>query len=118
MVEYSSEVLALKDRVKKGNNVLWFAWRQIRDIKDPEEKEALFKEWDKKVNFLNALCLELQVKGYNDCLYIDENGKKKVKCLYNPDSPQWFCNACPAAERKYCEKEFFELPDTPPAGIS
>ena len=109
---YSPEVMALLERVRQGNDKLWNAWKVIRDIQDPEEREAQFKRWDTKVEFLNKLCLELTVKGYNDCLYI-ENGKKTWNCLNNPDEPEWWCNTCPAGMGggpKYWEQELMALP--------
>ncbi len=91
-----ADLIALLERVKNGNDKLWAAWRVIRNVPDPEEKADLFLKWDGRVNFLNLLCKELIVKGYNECLYI-ENGIKTKACLNNPDEPEWFCNTCPAA---------------------
>ena len=91
-----TDLIALLERVKNGNDKLWAAWRVIRDITDREEREELFTKWDGRVYFLNLLCKELVVKGYIDCLYI-ENGIKTKSCLNNPDEPEWFCNTCPAA---------------------
>lgn len=92
----SLEVIALMERVKKGNDKLWNAWKVIRDIEDPEEKEELFRKWHEKKDLLEFFCKELVTRGFKDCLYI-ENGKKTRGCLYNPDNPEWFCNTCPAA---------------------
>ncbi len=111
-VSRTPEVLALLERVKKGNDKLWAAWKVIRDIEDTEERGELFLKWDAKVKFLNGLCLELTVKGFNDCLYI-ENGKKTKGCLDNPAEPEWFCNTCPAGMGggpKYWEQELMGLP--------
>jgi len=106
------EVIALLERVRKGNDKLWNAWKVIRDIRDPEEREELFQKWDEKKALLNALCLELVTRGFKDCLYI-ENGKKTRGCLNNPDNPEWFCNTCPAGMGggpKYWEQELMALP--------
>lgn len=92
----SLDVLTLMERVKKGNDKLWNAWKVIRDIENPEEKEELFRQWHEKKELLELLCKELVTRGFRDCLYI-ENGKKTRGCLYNPDNPEWFCNTCPAA---------------------
>ena len=98
---YSAEVLALLDRVRKGNDKLFAAWLQIRDIPDKLEKESHFLQWDAAKEMLNLLRLELQAKGYNDCLDI-ENGKKTKRCLDEPG--EWFCNTCPST-REYCVEE-------------
>ncbi len=109
-----ADLIALLERVKNGNDKLWAAWRVIRNVPDPEEKADLFLKWDGRVNFLNLLCKELIVKGYNECLYI-ENGIKTKSCLNNPDEPEWFCNTCPAAiggAKKYAERELMALPSS------
>jgi len=106
------EVAALLERVKKGNDKRWAAWKVIRDVEDTEERGELFLKWDEKVKFLNELCLDLVAKGFNDCLYI-ENGKKTKGCLDNPAEPLWFCNTCPASiggGPKYWEQELMGLP--------
>lgn len=94
--QYSETVLALIIRVREGNDKLWNAWNQIRKIPDRDKMEEMFRKWDERKQFLNTLCKELVWKGFNDCLYIDKNGKKTKGCLYNPDNLKWFCNTCPA----------------------
>ena len=98
---YAPEVLALRDRVRQGNDKLFAAWLQIRDIQDKDEREYQFEQWDKAKEKLNLLRLELQVRGYRDCLYI-ENGRKTKRCLDEPG--EWFCNTCPS-DREYWVEE-------------
>lgn len=99
------ELAALIDRVRKGNDKLWEAWKVIRDVENPEEKDALFRKWDAKKEFLNDLCKELVFKGYRDCLYI-ENGKKTKRCLDEPG--EWFCNTCPSQREYWVEEVGFK----------
>ncbi|GAJ22288.1 unnamed protein product, partial [marine sediment metagenome] len=85
------EVLALRDRVIKGNDKLFAAWQQIREL-DGEEKEYQWDRWNEGQERLHSLCLELQAKGYHDCLYI-ENGKRIKSCL--SETGGWWCQVCP-----------------------
>jgi len=104
--EYSSEVLALRDRVISGNKKLNDAWEQIRGIAhDAEEWKELLEQWHQANEKLSLLCSELKARGYTDCLYI-ENGKKTKKCL--PPGDAIGCRVCPSS-RKYWEKELMEL---------
>ncbi len=71
MTEYSPELLALRDRVKLGNNKLFKAWLQIREIAhDSEEWARQMELWHQAAEKLSLLCSELKLKGYTDCLYI------------------------------------------------
>ncbi|MBA7653787.1 hypothetical protein ES703_61648 [subsurface metagenome] len=106
-VVYAPEVLALRDRIRLGNDKLFAAWLQIRDIEDKEEREYQFQQWDEAKEKLNLLRLELRIRGYRDCLYLDENGKKTKSCLKEPG--EWFCNTCPS-DREYWVEELMELP--------
>jgi hypothetical protein len=99
--QYSSEVLALRDRVIRGDKKLNDAWEQIRAISDEEERERQTDRWTQAAEKLCLLCEELKAKGYYDCLYI-ENGKKTrpcdppdgLCCLVCPSSyPYWKCEA-------------------------
>ena len=101
----SEEASALLERVRKGNDKLFAAWLQIRDILDKEEKERQFLRWDAAKETLNLLRLELQSKGYNDCLYL-ENGKKTKRCLDEPG--EWFCNTCPSTREYWVEEMKFK----------
>lgn len=104
--KYSSEVLALRDRVIKGNDKLFKAWLGIRDIEDRDEKKYQLDRWNEAQERLHGLCLELKAKGYNDCLYI-ENGKKIRSCLSNPDG--FWCQVCPS-RIPYWERDLMKLP--------
>lgn len=100
------EALALRDRVIKGNDKLFQAWLQIRELEDGEEKEYQLDRWNEAQERLHSLCLELKAKGYHDCLYI-ENGKKTRSCLSNPDG--FWCQVCPS-KIPYWEQELMNLP--------
>ncbi len=104
--KYSSEVLALRDRVILGNKKLNAAWEQIKGmVHDTEEWNYQMECWHQGNEKLSLLCTELQARGYVDCLYI-ENGKKTKKCLLSGDDIG--CRVCPSS-RKYWEEEFEEL---------
>jgi hypothetical protein len=108
--EYSPEVLLLRNRVRLGNIKVWSFLVQIRDVPSVEDKARLYKEFSAAQEKLKGLNAELKSAGYEECLYIDANGKKVVNCLHNHESPLWECIACPGGN-KYWETELF----TPPA---
>ena len=104
---YSPEVLALRDRIKVGNDKLFKAWLQIRELADDKEEwSRQMDRWNEAQDKLHVLCLELKAKGYVDCLYI-ENGTKMRRCLDNPDG--FWCQVCPSL-RPYWEEELIDLP--------
>jgi len=105
MERHALEVLDLRDRVIKGNDKLFAAWQQIREL-DGEEKEYQLDRWNEAQERLHYLCLELQAKGYHDCLYI-ENGKRAKSCLSNPDG--FWCQVCPSSV-PYWAQELMDLP--------
>jgi DNA polymerase-1 len=90
---HNADVLALCDRVKKGNDKLFQAWLQIRELADKEEWSYQMDRWQEATEKLHQLCQELKLKGYTDCLYF-ENGKKMRRCLDNPDG--FWCQVCPS----------------------
>ena len=105
-MKLTDEVLALRDRVIKGNDVLWKAWQQIRNM-NGEEREKQLDKWNEAQQKLHLLCGELKLKGYEDCLYLDKNGKKTRNCLQNPDG--FYCQVCPS-NKNYWEDELMNLP--------
>lgn len=107
MTEYSPELLALRSRVINGNEKLFQAWLQIREIAhDSEEWSRQMELWHQAAEKLSFLCSELKLKNFTGCLYI-ENGEKTKSCLSNPDG--FFCQVCPSA-RRYFEEEMASLP--------
>ena len=106
-MEYSSEVIALRERIKVGNEKLIKAWQQLREIADRQEEWASqFERWHKANELLSALCTQLETMGYEDCLYM-ENGKKVKKCLEPGEIIG--CRVCPS-KIPYWEKELMDLP--------
>jgi len=104
--KYSSEVLALRDRVILGNEKLNDAWWQICQIDhESQEWKDLVEQWHQANEKLSLLCIELKARGYTDCLYI-ENGKKIKKCLSPGDDIG--CRVCPS-RIPYWEQEFATL---------
>lgn len=100
---YSPEVIVLRDRVIRGNDKLAKARFQIQELEEGEEKEHQWDRWNKAQELLRYLCSELQIKGYSDCLFI-EDGKKTKSCLSEPE-----CQGCPST-RKYWSEELMALP--------
>jgi hypothetical protein len=115
------EIKALMTRVRLGNIKLWQAYMQIRRVtaegkeSDPDLKEALMEEWSGKVRLLGALCTQLRVWGYKDCLYLNDAGQKSIKCEFNLDSPLWMCQVCPS-DKPYWNMEMPPGVLPPPAG--
>ncbi|GAI80584.1 unnamed protein product [marine sediment metagenome] len=105
MVKYSSEVLALRDRVIKGNEKLFLAWQQIRDLVG-EEREHQWDRWNEAQERLHYLCLELK-QHYSDCLYLNENSKRFRSCLSEPGG--FWCQVCPSSVA-YWAQELMNLP--------
>jgi len=105
----NAELIVLRDRVAKGNEKLRAAWAQMKDL-DKESWQQASKQYDEALKKLQSLGLELKGRGYVDCLYINEQGKKTKNCLLNPGDPTWFCRVCPCASDKalwYSEQELF-----------
>lgn len=96
---------ALRVRVAKGNTKLIDAILVIWDITDSEAHIDAFREWGRAADKLNQLCSELRLKGFEDCLYI-ENGKKTRSCLEGTDT---VCLVCPS-KRNYAWEELNRLP--------
>ncbi|GAH11834.1 unnamed protein product [marine sediment metagenome] len=105
--QYSPEVLALRDRVRLGNYKLFRAWQQIKELAhDSEQWSQQIDRWHDATEKLSLLCSELKLKGYADCLYM-ENGKRTKSCLSNPDG--FFCQVC-SSIYPYWELELMSLP--------
>jgi len=130
----NAELLALRDRVAKGNEKLHAAWAQMKNL-DAESWKQASRQYDEALKKLELLCLELKGKGYQDCLYIKfyegmtmeeeraimseiasgkvtdikKVGAKTKNCLINEDKT-FFCRVCPCASGKalwYSEQELF-----------
>lgn len=104
---YSPDVLALRDRVIKGNDILFKALLEIEEL--VEDREVWSREMDRLHEArlkLDGLCTELKAQGYEDCLYM-ENGQKTKSCLSEPGG--WRCQVC-SSDIKYWEQELMSLP--------
>ena len=106
---HALEVLDLRDRVILGNRKLNVAFEQIKQLAhDPEEWSRAMDQWHEANEKLSTLCTELKLKySYNECLYLDDQGKKTKKCLEPGDSLG--CRVCPSS-RNYCAEELMALP--------
>ena len=106
------EIEALKNRVKIGNDKLFKAWLQIREIVNGEEQSRQDDKWFQARDKLNNLCLELQAKGYEDCLFT-EDGKKNRLCP--TEAVKYWCWVCPSKigywRNEQAEKDIKELWD-------
>ena len=104
---YSSETLALRDRVILGNKKLNDAWEQIKTmVRDTKEWSEQVEHWHQANEKLSLLCTELKARGYEDCLYRDDQGKKTLKCL---EQGVIGCRVCPS-KIPYWEQELMDLP--------
>ena len=105
-MEKNEELEALKNRVKAGNLKLNLAWQQLKEMThNTEEWATQFERWHQANEKLSLLCTELKLKGYEDCLYM-ENGKKIKKCLEPGESLG--CRVCPSS-RAYWAEELMSL---------
>ena len=105
---HSEEVLLLKERVILGNQKLFDAWNRIKELShDREEWSNLMDKWSEAQERLHLLCQKLKYSGFDECLYLDVNGKKTKGCLINPDG--FWCQVCPSTH-EYWEKELMDLP--------
>lgn len=101
------EMEILKSRVRSGNAKLFLAWPQIREIGDKEERWRQMERWGKAVERLRMLCWELK-DNYNDCLYLDKEGKREKGCWDNPGG--FWCLVC-SSDYPYWEGQ-------PPGGLT
>ena len=101
-----TEISVLIERVKTGNDKLFRAWQQIIEIKDKAEQAKQREAWHQATKKLSALCTELKLRGYVDCLYKGKDGKRTKSCLSNPD--HFWCQVCPSAT-PYWEEELMNL---------
>lgn len=103
--QYSPEVIALRDRVRLGNQKLNGAWARICRIDHESQRwKDEMERWHQANERLSSLCTELKARGYEDCLYLNNDGKKVKSCLADLG-----CRVCPS-KIYYWEKELMELP--------
>ena len=104
--EYSSEVLTLRERVVTGNQKLNMAWAQLckMDHESQQWKDEL-ERWHQANEGLSKRCRDLKMMGYTDCLYIDEKGKKTMKC---GGMGQLGCRVCSSSREYWIEEMEFE----------
>lgn len=106
--EHSPEVLALRDRVRLGNDKLFQAWLQIREVAgDEEEWKRQMDRLGEAAEKLRGFCNKLKLGGYTDCLYL-ENGKKTRPCLNSEEGSFW-CQVC-SSDIRYWEQELMAMP--------
>lgn len=107
MENKKEELETLKSRIRQGNNKLNLAWSQLREIADREEWAEQLEKWSQANIKLSALCTELKLKySFNECLYLDGEGKKTKKCL--PPGGELGCRVCPS-ERAWWSEELMAL---------
>lgn len=105
--EYSPEVIALRDRVRLGNEKFFLAWQEIKKIAhNTDEWKAQMDRWSQAQEKLHLLCTELKYNGFEDCLYL-EDGKKTRGCLHNQNG--FWCCVC-TSSYPYWERELLDLP--------
>ena len=106
--KYTPEVLALRGRVRLGNDKLYQAWLQIREVAgDKEEWVRQMDRLGEATEKLGRLCHQLKLEGYTDCLYL-EDGQKTRTCLNNEEGGFW-CQVC-SSDIRYWEQELMGMP--------
>lgn len=126
------EINELKERIKQGNLKLNRAWEQLKEIADSDHARWVeeMEKWHQANERLSALCLQLQVWGFTDCLYIwyyddlNEDLRKKAKdrvkrkelievkdgkACKRPCLVGIGCRVCPS-EIEYWGQELMDLP--------
>lgn len=86
----STKQIVLLNRVRKGNELLWQTRQHAVECSSLEESEALMVSIDRAWPRLASLCLELEVSGFENCLY------GEPRCRGAACSPGWFCYVCPS----------------------
>lgn len=105
--QYNLDVIALRDRVRAGNDKLFQAWLMTHKFTDDKERWTLeMDKWRAAQQKLCLLCSALKNMGYDDCLYI-EDGKKTRSCINSSEG--FWCVVCPSSIR-YWEQELMDLP--------
>jgi hypothetical protein len=100
-MNYSPEIITLRDRIIRGNEKLAAAWDKIKNMEGQQWNEEM-ERWHQASSKLSTLCTQLKLLGYEDCLYLDNDGKKTKKCLEGTLG----CLVCPS-KFPYWEKELF-----------
>ena len=107
----NQEFNELKDRIKAGNEKLYQAWCQIKELAEDKARwTQAMDRWSLAQEKLWLLVKQMQVQhNFYDCLYLDEQGKRTKGCLHNDDG--FFCLVCPCrTTNPYWEKELMDLP--------
>lgn len=96
VVELEQRKEILKTRMKKGIKMLYDLWGAAENAIG-EERDKLLETWEKGREKLDRLCAELNLLGFEGCLFTDsEVGKQGVLCLACPkDSRDWKADTCP-----------------------
>lgn len=96
----------LRDRVKLGNEKLWQALQQIKEMAhDSAEWSRQMDRWNQAQERLHLLCQELRARGFNNCLYME--GKERTKTCLTQGGGTW-CQVC-SSNIPYWEGEFANL---------
>ncbi|MDD4961005.1 MAG: hypothetical protein PHX07_02085 [Candidatus Marinimicrobia bacterium] len=99
VIDTGSRIEILRARVAAGNQKLINAFVQIKASLNDADYDAKMAEFRRAQHKLDALCDELRILGYNDCLYIVE-GVRDIRCNSWPDDQ--CCWVCP------CDELFWE----------
>ena len=97
---------ALKERLRLGNQKLNDAWYQLVAMDHSSEEWNMgIAQWHKANQKLSLYCDQVKELGFEDCLYLNKEGKKTRKCLGEAIS----CRVCPS-RTSYWETELMDLP--------
>lgn len=82
----------LLEKVRSGNDKFIDAWKHGVDTEGTGEVIKQLNRISNSYRYLSNLVIELELTGYNQCLY--DNPKCK-------DDPQYFCFVCPRETVKW-----------------
>ena len=104
----NEELEALKNRVRRGNELLNLAWVQLKAMDHTSQfwKDEIYR-WFLANEELSRLCTELKASGFKACLYLNESGEKTKRCL--PPGDDIGCRVCPSMI-PYWQNELMKLP--------
>ncbi len=99
---------ALRLRCIVGNDKLQAVWYQLKEMKLSDKVWAeSMEKWQLANEKLAVICTQLEILGYDICLYI-ENGVKTKQCL-GGERNILGCRVCPS-KIHYWENELMNLP--------
>lgn len=86
------EKMALPDRIRRGNDILWKVWLDAQQVADDQEAwSRTMSTLDRGIKKVQGLVTQAQLEGFTQCLYGDtylrcvKEDKICFGCTYIPD---------------------------------